>query len=77
MPHLPRVPTRANRIANAVAGFEKASRELHEINLSGLPRPLATQVKAARDAAGIGATISHEVLKMDRPAIQKNLGLAS
>ena len=59
MPRLPRVPTRANRLANAVSAFEKAQRELSEISLIGVKdKKFVADVKAAFLGASISRSAS-------------------
>lgn len=69
MPRIPRTPTRANRIASAIAGFDKAQRELAEVKLTGIPKPLAQQIKEAREAAKAGHQAAVEALKLERPTL--------
>lgn len=67
MPRIPRQPTRAHRLASAIAAFDKAQRELAEIKLTGVPRPLAAELKLAREAAKNGRTAAEAALKLERP----------
>jgi hypothetical protein len=70
------VPTRANRLANAVSAFEKAQRELSEISLTGIKdKKFIADVKAARSAADSGRKVAVDALRQERPTV--NLANAS
>ena len=69
MPKIARTPTRANRLANALAAVNRAQRELGEVRLTGLPRPQAADVKAAREALKVVAAAADAALRAERPTI--------
>lgn len=69
MPRMVRIPTRANRLANALTALNRAQTELGAVRLTGLPRPQAAEIKAAREALKLAATAADAALRAERPSV--------